>query len=181
MRVLGQKSSSSSPRKYQNMKDISLYRWLRKLRNVHGQRRVRDVLGPSRRWENSSLHFSEDSFGKQHKYTMYIRAVQQHSAQIRRTSCGRKSFEKALRKSSTTWSLRSSRQPSTVCLTFVNPMDKNPGKKHSYEASPRRDFRCGHGGCAEGELRVLPNSQRLRHLLQNDPQGVHQEGPHKVQ
>ena len=63
-------------------------------------------------------------------------------------------------------------------ITFVN---NTPGKEpwqeaqglQSLEASPRPDLRCRHG---EGELRVQPNSQRLRYLLQHYPQGVRQKG-----
>ena len=44
-------------------------------------------------------------------------------------------------------------------------------KVHKREASPRRDPGCGHGERTEGELRFLPNPQRLPHLL---PLGVHQ-------
>ena len=39
------------------------------------------------------------------------------------------------------------------------------------------DLRCGRGG-AEGKLRFLPNSQRLRRLLQRDLQGVHEHVIH---
>ena len=46
---------------------------------------------------------------------------------------------------------------------------------HAFQASQRRNLRCGHGGRAEGELEVLPNPQRLRHLLQRDHQGVHRK------
>ena len=71
-------------------------------------------------------------------------------------------------------------------FALVNPVDKNPDSKHkaykTFEASPRRGLRCGDRGSAKGEFRVLPNPQRLRHLLQHDPQGVHQKGhPHHGQ
>ena len=47
-------------------------------------------------------------------------------------------------------------------------------KDKDTNASPRRDLRRGHGGSAQGKLRGLPTPQRLRHLLQHDPQ----EGQH---
>ena len=100
------------------------------------------------------------------------------------TSSRRRPSEKAAHGSSTTLGTQSFKTPSKEASYLVRiPLKQrttsralHPRSKsrcqitglNALEASPRRDLRCRNGACAGGTFQVLPEPQRLRHLLRHD-------------
>ena len=134
--------------------------------DIHGTRKIRDIVRPSQRLEQ--LHAKLAKFVPEiNTWTLlYNLAIEKHSgAQNQPNSLSQKIIDQGCAKG------------------LYNPMDKRHKQVqvlHTSKSSPRRDLRCGHRWSAAGELRVLQHAQRLRCLLRQDPQGVHQKRyPHQ--
>ena len=135
------------------------------------------MLGPHTSAGRNPTQPSDSYFVKQHiRQPRAFRSQKNNLISFRS-----RSLDQAMRKSFTISGSRSTKQPSKKMArcrrirkkqrTTSSSLPKKHKALQRFESSPRRDLRCGHGGRAAGQVRVLPHRQRLHYLIQHDPQG----------